>query len=362
MTKTMPIGRTCLLVSVVIPTYNRATFLPAAINSVLNQTYPNIEIIVVDDGSTDHTQHVMEQYRGRVAYHRQANGGVASARNAGLALARGEFVAFMDSDDICMPQRVATQVACFQQLPDVVLCSSDFSAFNAERLIEASHIATCYGALAATPGRLRTLYSDRDELRADGIEWFRPKLQAPVVIYSGQVYEYLVWGNFIHPPTVMVRRAVAEAVGGFDENIPIATEYDWLIRVSRLGRMAYLDIPLLMYRYSGEQLTSPRHRAQISLDTIMTMGKVRRADATLFQRHQRRFQQRIGICYLNASDASVDSDKIRAVCQIWQSLLHAVFTFSSLKVIVKLLVPHVFLRCYRYFRSAIGVTSESRVL
>jgi glycosyltransferase involved in cell wall biosynthesis len=301
---------------------------------------------------------LMKRYTGRVIYQRKANGGVASARNAGLELASGEFLAFMDSDDVCEPQRIAAQIACFKQLPDTVLCSSDFSAFDADGLIENSHIASYYKVVAATPGGVKSLYSARQELEVDG----QPIVEPPIFVYSGDVYEQLIWGNFIHPPTIMVRRSIVETVGGFDEKISIATEYDWLIRVSRLGRMAYIGASLLRYRYSGDQLTSPSHHVQISLDTVMTMEKLRRADLDLFRRHERRFERRVGTCYLHAADASVEYDKLGAVNQISQSLMHGVFTYSSLKVIIKLLMPRLLLRYLRYLRSALDASPKRHVL
>jgi glycosyltransferase involved in cell wall biosynthesis len=338
------------LVSVIIPTYNRAEFLSTALDSVLTQSYPNIEVVVVDDGSTDRTPEVMEHYGGRVNYRRQANGGVASARNAGLELARGELLALMDSDDICLPERIAAQVGCFAQFPEIVLCSSDFSAFNANRLIESSHIASYYSAVAGTRGGVRALYSNRDTLRRTELPWRAPESGTPIAILSGRVYEQMAWGNFIHPPTVMVRQSAVETVGGFDENIRIATEYDWLIRVCRVGPVAYLDAPLLMYRYSSEQLSAPQHSAQIYLDTITTLRKLCRDDPPLCRRHWLRLQRRIGTSYLYVANASVEQDRFFALSQLLRSMAHGVFALLTLKVVVKSCVPRIILRYYRGLR------------
>jgi glycosyltransferase involved in cell wall biosynthesis len=335
------------LVSVVIPTYNRAHYLPEAIDSVLAQSYPNVEIIVVDDGSTDHTAQVMERYIGKVTFQRKQNGGVASARNLGLQFAHGEFVAFLDSDDICLPQRIAAQIACFIQVPDAVICSSDFSAFNEGNVLEVSHIATYYRIVADTPGGLHAIYSSRQTLKNDGVLWSALGSDASIGILVGSVYEQLAWGNFIHPPTIMVRRAVIDAAGVFDESIPIATEHDWLLRVCRTGRAAYLDSPLILYRYSGEQLSSPKHTAQISLDSIATITALRRTDPELYRHHLLRFTRRIGTCYLNAANASLETNKVAASGHLFRSVIHGVFNLSSLKVIGKLVLPRKLLNCYR---------------
>ncbi len=105
------------LVSVIIPVYNRDRYLAEAIESVLSQTYPAIELIVVDDGSSDRTAEVAQKYP--ITYHFQPNGGISSARNAGIALAKGEFFAFLDSDDIWVTDKLAKQMAVFEFDPNL---------------------------------------------------------------------------------------------------------------------------------------------------------------------------------------------------------------------------------------------------
>lgn len=340
------------LVSVIIPTFNGAEFLPAALDSILAQSYPNIEVVVIDDGSTDGTPEVLERYGDKIRYRRQKNRGVASARNAGFRLARGDLLALMDSDDVCLPERIAAQVACFGQMPDIVLCSSDFSAFDSTRLIESSHIASYYSAVRATRGGLRTLYSNRETLQTKELPWRASSSGSPIVVLTGRAYEQLAWGNFIHPPTVMVRRSAIETVGSFDENIPIATEYDWNIRVCRTGPVAYLDAPLLMYRYSNQQLTAPRNNAQIHLDSITTLRKLCRDDPSLCRRHWFRIQRRIGTCYLDAAYASVEKNKLAALSQLAKSLAYGVFTLLSLKIVMKSILPRAALDYYRSLSKA----------
>ncbi len=103
------------LVSVVIPAYNNAAYIDSAIESVLNQTYTNYEIIVVDDGSTDNTRQLLEPYLNRAKYIYQENQGAAKARNRGIEVARGEFIAFLDADDFFLPEKLAAQVGCFAE-------------------------------------------------------------------------------------------------------------------------------------------------------------------------------------------------------------------------------------------------------
>ena len=94
------------IVSVIMPTYNRASLLPKAIDSVFSQNYPDIELIVVNDGSTDNTEEALEPYRDKITYIKKANGGCGDAKNAGLKAANGKYITHLDDDDLMMPERI----------------------------------------------------------------------------------------------------------------------------------------------------------------------------------------------------------------------------------------------------------------
>src|SRR5262245_55073016 len=123
------------LVSVVIPTFNRAYCLADAIDSVISQTYPNVEVVLIDDGSTDTTPALIEERYGRderVRYVRQDKSGTNIARNHGLRLARGEFVALLDSDDYFLPWKLEMEVACLEALPDAGMIWTDMDALDSD--------------------------------------------------------------------------------------------------------------------------------------------------------------------------------------------------------------------------------------
>jgi glycosyltransferase involved in cell wall biosynthesis len=120
-------------VSVIIPTYNCDRFLPEAIDSILMQTYQDYEIIVVDDGSTDKTRQVLEPYWNKICYVYQDNQGVAVARNRGIKIAQGEFVAFLDHDDLFLPNKLALQVECFEAQPQVGMVHTGWRRVNYKR-------------------------------------------------------------------------------------------------------------------------------------------------------------------------------------------------------------------------------------
>ncbi len=327
------------LVSIVIPTYNRGDLLGAALESVFAQTYKRVEVIVVDDGSSDNTPEVVQPYLDRLIYLRKTNGGLSSARNAGMRRASGTYMALMDSDDLCEPERLALGVAYLERNPDVVLCSSDFSAFDGSVVRERSHIASYYGAFKHAIDGAASIYPETGQLDPESVPWLRSRGLAPLRTYQGRVYERLAWGNFIHPPTVLVRRSVSETIGDFDEAIPYVADYDWFLRASRLGPIGYLDVPLLKYRYSPDQMSSDRHTAKIAYGNVTILTKLRQADPAFFAAHRAEFRRRLGGCYQSAANALADSNRRRAFAELARSVAHGVLNGQALRILMKLMLP-----------------------
>ncbi len=125
-------------VSVIIPAYNGDRYIGEAIDSILAQTYRDYEIIVVDDGSTDNTRQVVKQYGDRIQYLSQINQGVAASRNLGLKVSQGEYVAFLDQDDIFLPHKLASQVALLEQDPSLGMVNSGWQIVNEQGEVEAA--------------------------------------------------------------------------------------------------------------------------------------------------------------------------------------------------------------------------------
>lgn len=210
-------------VSIVMPAYNREKYISSAIDSVLAQTFADWELIVVDDGSRDGTRQIAERYAaghpGRITVIAQANSGVVIARNTGIRAARGTYIAFIDSDDLWHPEKLARQVACFQQTPD--------AAF---------------------------VYTGYETIDADGRT---DRIIRPDVRFRGHVRD-LLWTepNEILGPTLMVRRDALFAVGLFDERLRAAENVDLRLKLARLGPLEYVDAVLYRYRKHGESLTA----------------------------------------------------------------------------------------------------------
>lgn len=191
-------------ISVVIPTYNRAHCIGAAIDSVLAQTFPACEVIVVDDGSTDDTRERVEAYGRQVRYLFQQNAGVSSARNAGLRAARGDWIAFLDSDDEWIPEKLALQAAESKVHPGLL-----------------AHLVDC--VVDDVAGGKRSIF----EIRGMAAEFASaPLLRRPI---------RAVLACCFFPSGWLVRRAAIEDAGFFDEGLEVYEDVDLLGRIALRG-------------------------------------------------------------------------------------------------------------------------------
>jgi glycosyltransferase involved in cell wall biosynthesis len=193
-------------VTIVIPAYNRAGVIGEAIASALNQTYTDLEVVVVDDGSTDDTRAVVAGYGERVRYVYQGNAGPAAARNRGVQLSLAEYIAFLDSDDLILPTKIEKQVAYLDAHPevDVVLC-------GCQVLDPEGHTMELDTTSMPTENMLETI---------------------------------LLTGSYgLFPPHIpLLRRSCFDQTGGFDESLPAREEQDFWIRVA-LGGHRFAMVP-----------------------------------------------------------------------------------------------------------------------
>jgi glycosyltransferase involved in cell wall biosynthesis len=326
------------LVSVVIPSYNSAATLPATLDSVLAQTYPNLEIIVVDDGSTDATGEVLARYAPRVRAIRQANGGLACARNAGCTAAAGRFIALLDADDLCEPERIGTQVAFMAARPDVVLCGTEFAAFDADGMRAERFARQYYSRLGKADGPA-ALFEEATEV--DIARWLPAPPQAPVTVpvHAGDVYRHMVLGSFIHPPTVMFARSLLETAGLFDETIPNCCDWEWLVRAARTGRFAFIDRPLLRYRLSATQMSGARHKPQLYADILANLRKFALDDPDVPRWGGPAYEHALGNACINLAGALVESDRPKALALLGEAARHGMIDRTWARYLVKALMP-----------------------
>jgi len=263
------------LVSVVIPTYNRGQLLCRALDGVLAQTHRNFFVIVVDDGSTDGTERlVRERYAGveQIHYTRRANSGVSATRNFALTQLKGEYVAFLDSDDIWRPWKIELQLACFRKLPSVGMIWTNMDAVDSSGSVtEASCMRTSYDGYRAF----------RDEQifqHTEALTTLLPEMMDPgknTQVYWGDVFPCMAMGNLCQPSTVMLTRERANRIGGFDESMLSGEDHAYHLNAARAGDCALIDTAAISYRKGGDdQLTRPEYRLLIAKNFLRTIVPV----------------------------------------------------------------------------------------
>lgn len=340
------------LVSVVVAVFNAAETLGQTLDNLLLQTYANLEIIVIDDGSTDASPAVLRQYEGRIRTVRQPNGGLPAARNTGCKLAKGEFVVLMDADDFCAPDRVAIQVRALQHYPEAVICDSDFSAFRGGAHVSPSYGGVYYSEIGRHPDGLASKYRRRDvhDWRASSPE--PHGTPAEVVTLVGNVYPELAFGNFIHPPTVMFRRDALYEAGLFDETIRYNCDWECFIRVSRLGPVVHVCLPLLHYRLADEQMSGKG--GKLKIDIVTTFEKVCRKNPILEEQHSARVLERRRAFASVAASELVEYDRMQAMRMLVRRIrLGGVRTDVAL-TIAKCVMPRSLVLLWRWLKASSG--------
>lgn len=215
------------LVSVIIPAYNATKYIGAAIDSVLAQTYENYEIIVVDDGSTDGTKEKLHAYRDRIVYHYQKNRGEAGARNSGIRLAKGPLLAFLDADDLWMPQKLEIQVEALQRYPDAALAFTDGNKIDEQGNV------------------VRPLMPTDPKAFWGWITRYGDPGAGPV---AGWWYRELILRNFVHVSSVLLRTRCLDGLNGFDVSAPHGVDYSLWMQLAKRHQFVFVGAPLTIYR------------------------------------------------------------------------------------------------------------------
>jgi glycosyltransferase involved in cell wall biosynthesis len=203
------------MISVIIPTYNRATCLGEAIQSVLDQDYfarngpSSFELLVVDDGSTDKTSDVVHSFGNRVKYHFQPNRGVSAARNKGLDLAQGEYIAFLDSDDLWEKEKIGIQLNFMKAFPEARVCTTE-------------------------------------ETWIRGGVFVNPKKKHQK--HSGWIFDKVLPLCLLSLSSALFKKEIFEDVGRFDEELPVCEDYDLGIRIAAKYRVHLLPKALIIKR------------------------------------------------------------------------------------------------------------------
>jgi glycosyltransferase involved in cell wall biosynthesis len=254
-------------VSVIIPTYNRASLVVEAIESVFRQTALPREIIVIDDGSTDDTARVLKPFEDRIMFARQENQGVGAARNRALAMANGQYLAFLDSDDIWLEFKLEMQVAIMEKNPAIGFLFSDF-------LISRNDMDTM-------PHGLKTWYRHpllwQQVLEDSVISTYSGISGDEIRLYCGKIYRALLWEPYVLPSCALVRTDRLTADVRFATCGPVCTDWEFFARLARTAQAAYMEFDTVINRGGNDRprltQTRPAVKAQQRLRMIRSVWK-----------------------------------------------------------------------------------------
>lgn len=215
------------LVSVIVPTYNCAPFVEAAIGSVLSQGYAPMEVVVVDDGSTDGTPQVLERFGDRIRVFTQANSGPARTRNRAIREARGEYLAFLDGDDLWLPGHTEALMSWVRREPAAKVVFGDWLVWPVQS--DGSYAPLALPAADVNPG-----VNDSA---------------------SGWLYPRMLFDSMLHIIATVLHRSVHAEVGGFDETLRTGSDYDFWLKVSRRYAITKLRSTVAVYRHNPSSVT-----------------------------------------------------------------------------------------------------------
>ena len=342
------------LVSVIIPTYNCGKYVVDAIESVLKQTYGHIEIVVIDDGSTDDTRSILDPYFDRIRYIYQENKGLANARNKGIREAKGEYIAFLDADDRWLSGKIELQIKCFKKLSDIQMVFTNFSAFNEAGNIEGFTYKRIFPIFQENNLTFENIFPEKFNLKhLNGI--YKSNI---INIYHGNICKALFTGNFILPSSVMVNKSSILETGCFNEEYKVAEETEFLLRFSYKYNIAYIDYPLVKYMLNRpNKLTGKKNTVLLISNAINIQERFIKENPIYYQRNWLQCQKAIGMSYLRLSYYHLSEfQKRKAIKNAILSCKWYPFKMKPYLLIASYLIPSFILRLAKFIKNIFSLT------
>lgn len=286
-------------VSILIPTYNRISLLRAALDSIHRQTFSDYEVIVVDDGSTEPVADAVQDHPTRPTILRQQRQGPAAARNRGLKEARADIIAFLDSDDLWHPEKLARSVAALSNDAGTRLCYGPMSPIDEHG--------------RPVPGRTKPCH-------------------------GGRITEQLFCSSFVHVPTVVCRKELLERAGGFDESLPVCEDYDLWLRLSMHESFGLLPEPLAWRRLHDDRLSKQcmSRNLAVKAQVLRRFYETVRSDGHLRPSVARARLARVCFVAARAALANGEYDRAVELCRVSRSFGQS--PVRTLPVLLRVLV------------------------
>jgi len=339
------------IVSVIMPTYNRAKYIADAAKSVLNQSYRGIELIIIDDGSTDNTKEVVTPFLKdkRTRYIKQKNMGAAAARNHGLAIGSGKYTAFIDSDDIWEEDKIDIQVLVLDTLPEISAVFTDFSAISKKGYYEKSHIKSYFSVF----NDYKLNYKD---VFTNVVTGKSRELKDKHKIYWGNIYKTMIFGNAILTSTFICRQNIFDSIGMFNTKYETLEDYDLFLRITKEYPVAFIDKPLVRYRYSHNQLSGDAFYGKLcaNLIDIFNRNVENINDKIFLEKNKRKIKRHLGMIQRRQAYYHFSKESLTAASSCyWQSILNNPVIYHSYIYLLFSLLPKSIIRFLKRLKSKI---------
>jgi len=294
------------LVSIILPTYNRDWVITQAIDSVLAQSYTNFELIIIDDGSTDKTTDVIKSYEGKLQYVYTKNSGVAKARNRGISISKGKFIAFIDSDDTWEPQKLAKQILFLSKNPSYGLCYCGAQYFH------------------------------NKNLERDTISHYKN-------IKNGFIFSELLKQPSIATPTVIIRADIIENVGTFNEKFKLFEDRDLWLRVALNNKIHFVpELLVNIHRFSNaNNLTNQESEMRVYYQLLLKELLATNKHLNIFDRLLIRNQ----LAHSLHDSAYIDKNRnhIDSSIKLYKESFLNNFSVRTLLILIKLMIKNKYL-------------------
>jgi glycosyltransferase involved in cell wall biosynthesis len=319
------------LISVIVPTYNSAEYILETIQTITNQTYDNIEIIVVDDGSTDSTEEIVRAIEdSRISYIKQLNsGGPAGPRNLAIKASKGEFIAIFDSDDLMNPEKLALEFNALKLTPEAAFVFSNFSIIdNTGKIL------------------INDFFSTNKVFQMVQKETVDP--QGNYIFQPGQLVESLFFHNFIATSSILAHKRIFRDLGPFDESLKNTDDYDMWFRIIPSHSSVCIPKVLHQYRNRDGNISSQGIHKLVDGRTTVLKRHIKKAKKNETVNHVKR---KIARYQMGAGYYYFQKYELRQAKHYYINSMRFVPTSIALKYIVSCFFGKNFVRCVRYLKS-----------
>lgn len=304
------------LVSIIIPLYNAEQYIGECLNSIFNQTYKNIDVIVVDDGSTDKSKDIVSSFGSKIKYiYQNYSGGYPSlVRNNGIKHASGDFVTFFDADDIMLPHAINDRVDFLLENPDIEIVLIDWTVFSDDDCIEQSHFMTC-------PNLKKMLSNKTTHIHH-------------IVLSPPEARHILTTENFVCTNSIFVRRSVLDTAGFFDEDLIIGEDIELIFRLTTKHKVCLLNKIGFLKRFHKNNISN--NSPKVTLEKIKTRKKMIQLENDNLIKH--RLKKAVSDMYLALCEAYLINNKAEAIKMLIKSFVFKPMRYAQLKKMAKIVL------------------------